>query len=345
LNLQNLLQSLLQALRLALIVAVERPTIVHVPVTSLWSFWKAVVFIGIAKTLRRKVVGHLHGGFFDQYYRGSSPRVQRLIRWGLEQPDVLLVLSEHWRRFVETEIRPRTRLMVLPNAVDPQQVDRFQTPGFPAENRYSRKRVILVAGELSRRKGVEELAQAIPLVVAQVPEAHFELVGRWVTPVEERTFVKRCRTLGVLAHVTLSGSLPYEETFQHLAKASVLVLPSHIENLPFVVIEAMASRLPVVATAVGGVPEMIEEGVTGFLVPVHDSHKLAERLIQLLRSPELCRRMGYAGRARFEERYSTEVVIQQLADLYTAVAAGPQREDQSALLNKLRPVRSNLDKF
>jgi glycosyltransferase involved in cell wall biosynthesis len=106
-----------------------------------------------------------------------------------------------------------------------------------------------------------------------------------------------------------------------LGLLDVFVLPSLWEGLPIALLEAMAAGLPVVATAVGGTPEVVVEGETGFLVPPRDPEALAEAILRLLREPDLRRRMGEAGRKRVAEHFSVEQMVQKTEALYEHLLA------------------------
>jgi glycosyltransferase involved in cell wall biosynthesis len=101
-----------------------------------------------------------------------------------------------------------------------------------------------------------------------------------------------------------------------LQALDIFVLPSNWEGLPNAVLEAMAAGLPVVATRVGGVPEVVVEGQTGILVPPRDPNALADALLTLLRDPNLRRRMGQAGRQRVQEYFSVDQMVSKTETLY-----------------------------
>ncbi len=104
-----------------------------------------------------------------------------------------------------------------------------------------------------------------------------------------------------------------------LAGCDVLALPSYAEGMPLVVLEAMAQSRPVVASAVGGSPEVVVDGVTGLLVPPGDVHALAAALRGLLADPERARRLGEAGRARVEADFSADVMCRRVLRVYDEV--------------------------
>jgi glycosyltransferase involved in cell wall biosynthesis len=118
-------------------------------------------------------------------------------------------------------------------------------------------------------------------------------------------------------HVLFAGAVPRESVAEYLAASDLLVLPSRSEGLPHAVLEAMAFGLPVVASAVGGVPEAVQDGVTGVLVPPEDVQALAGGLETLMGDLELCERYGAAARAAFERREHTwDRVARDLDALY-----------------------------
>jgi glycosyltransferase involved in cell wall biosynthesis len=107
-----------------------------------------------------------------------------------------------------------------------------------------------------------------------------------------------------------------EDILPWLAALDVFVLSSDWEGMSNALLEAMAAGLPVVATAVGGTPEVVVDGVTGLLVPPHDPISLAEAIVRLLDAPDLRRQMGQAGRERVKKRFTVERMVEQTQTLY-----------------------------
>jgi glycosyltransferase involved in cell wall biosynthesis len=180
---------------------------------------------------------------------------------------------------------------------------------------------ILFIGRLRTRKAVAVLLAAFARVRARLPEARLVLVGDG----EQRTaLAAQVAALQIDGAVELAGALGRAATEERLASADVLCLPSTYEGFPLVVLEAMAAGLPVVATAVAGVPEAVEHGVTGLLVPPEDDVALAAALVAVLADPAGARAMGAAGRQRVVERFTIATAAAAYLEVWERLLAeGP----------------------
>ena len=180
---------------------------------------------------------------------------------------------------------------------------------------------VLFIGRLAHVKGVRVLLEAFAKCRAHHPRARLRLVGDGP---DQAALRDRAAALGLSAHIEFAGQLGEDEVAEALAGADMLVLPSFAEGVPVVLMEAMASRLPVIATRVGGVAELVEDGVNGLLVAPGDVAGLICAMERLLRDPDLRRRMGQAGRAVVESRHDVRSEARRLLALFQA-AANPQR--------------------
>jgi glycosyltransferase involved in cell wall biosynthesis len=193
---------------------------------------------------------------------------------------------------------------VIPNGID---LRRFDCPRRPA----SRTLRMVSVARLEPQKDPLGLLEAF----ARVPgEPELAIVGEGSLRI---AFMERARVLGVSHRVSVQASAP--DVAPLLASADLSVLASRWEGRPLAVMEAMAAGLPMVATAVGGVPELVEHNVTGLLVPPGDPASLADALRMLAEDTELRRRMGDAGRER-SARFGVEPMVAAYADLFARVA-------------------------
>jgi glycosyltransferase involved in cell wall biosynthesis len=185
---------------------------------------------------------------------------------------------------------------------------------------------VLVAGRLEPRKGILVLASAIPTILRRHPTASFRLVGSDGADATGRSWREHILSgLSVEeAQRVRFGRLTREELINHYRRAAVCVLPSLLENFPYAVLEPMACGAAVIGTRVGGVPEMIEDGVSGLLVNPGDPEDLAERIGTLLAAPALGERLGQAARQRVEERFSVDRVVPEMLEVYRSLARRTQ---------------------
>jgi len=180
---------------------------------------------------------------------------------------------------------------------------------------------ILYAGSGGHRKRVVALPYVLERVCRERPETRLRILG--FTPESEGEVVELFRRRGLLDRVDFAGVLTSKELPPYYAKARVLVVPSAYEGLPFVLLEAMRSGLPAVATRVSGHPEAVVDAENGFLVDLDRPDEIAERCLRVLRDPALGARLGAAARRTFEERFRLERQTAEYLDLYRGLADEP----------------------
>lgn len=179
--------------------------------------------------------------------------------------------------------------------------------------------VVLYVGRIEYGKGCDILFQALENVKRAVPEVRVSLIGKSVPELESRlkAFLQNNGEW-----VTHYGHLLQPEVFQHMLSSTMLVLPSRMENAGNVLAEAQFCGLPQVASRVGGIPEYVEDGYTGLLVPPEDVEALAEAIIRLCLSPELCTTMGQRSRELAHARYGVDAVMTRFVRVCDALVAG-----------------------
>jgi len=185
-------------------------------------------------------------------------------------------------------------------------------------------RVVVTVANFVPIKGHRWLVEAMPRIVQRYPEAMFVLAGAG----EELPTIRRLvEAHGLDRHVRFAGARL--DAPELMAMSDVVVVPSLSEGSPLVVLEALALARPVVATRVGGIPQIIEDGQAGLLVPPGDPVALADAILTLLSHPALARRLGKAGRESVLARYSAETMVRQTERLYLdlATAKGLGRHD------------------
>jgi glycosyltransferase involved in cell wall biosynthesis len=213
---------------------------------------------------------------------------------------------------------PARKLAIIPNGLDLRQ--------FKPRGHRARPRRVAIVSNLRPEKGHDVLLAAAVEVLREEPDARFDVVGDGT---ERARLESRAAALGLAGAVNFLGHS--DDVAARLAEADIFVLPSRSEAFPNVVLEAMGAGLPVVASAVGGVLEMVEHGRSGLLTPAGDHRALATSLVRLMREPDLAARLGAAARMTVEARYSFDRMVSAFDNLYQgelarcgAAAARPQ---------------------
>jgi len=173
------------------------------------------------------------------------------------------------------------------------------------------ERIVLGAGRLSPEKGVQVLIAAAKHVIEADPDARFAVFGEGTMRPALQRQIDEADLNGLFVLPGFRGDLD-----QLMPCADLFVLPSFTEGLPNVVLEAGAAGVPVVATAVGGTPEVVDDGITGYLVPPGDPPSLAERIAQLLADPDRRREMGEAGRDHVQRHFTFEAQAAAYLNLF-----------------------------
>ncbi len=260
-------------------------------------------------------------------------------RTGLEGADAVVAVSEGMRRDVLTcypAIDPR-RVSIIHNGVDPQEYRPDPLTDVVARRGIDPKRpYVLFVGRMTRQKGIVHLLDAAPMIdrsAQLVFCAGSADTTELADEVHQRVHrLKESRG----GFVWIEEMLPRAEVIQLMSHASVFTCPSIYEPFGLVNVEAMACETPVVASHVGGIPEVVEDGVTGYLVrvkqgkagapvdPEQFARDLAAAVNRVLRDPARGRSLGHAGRQRVVERFSWAAVAQRTVDLYrNLVPASP----------------------
>lgn len=285
--------------------AAGRADVMHVMANSGWSwhlFAAPAVWIAVMRGV--PVVVNYRGGEADEFLARS----RRWVLPTLAKADGVLVPSG----FLQVVFaRHGVATRIVPNVVD---LARF------TQRRSEQARAcvphLMVARNLEPIYGIPVALEAFALILTEFPQARLSIAGSGPLASQLEDMANR---LGVRGHVHFTGRLDRDEMAALFATADVMLNPSRVDNTPNSVLEALASGVPVVSTAVGGVPHLVQDGRSALLVPRDDSVAMAAAAMRLLRSPELREQMIATGLSDVQ-RYTWEAVRDTLFASYEAAA-------------------------
>jgi len=256
-----------------------------------------------------------HGYDFCVTPREEGPSVYRRL---FQEVDAVTVNSRYTRdRLVDLGCPPE-RIHILHVGVDVSRFALQDRPGRPD----GAVRIITV-GRLVQKKGIEIAIRAVASVLEKHPNVHLDIIGEG--PLRQR-LQQLTNELGLQNHVTLQGAKDSRFIQEQLAQADIFMLPSITadngdqEGTPVSLMEAQAVGLPVLSTLHSGIPEVVLDGQSGFLVPESDVAALADRLQFLVEHPDVCRAMGARGRHHIEREFDLRRLNRDLVGIYRQTA-------------------------
>ena len=288
--------------------------VLHVHVASRASFWRKMFFIWAAALGRRRIIFHSHAGGFVDFIDQLSPIEHFLATSTINRCDQILCLTSTVQKWFENTA-PRVPVRRWPN---PVQDDLFQYVGNSAQ----REPILLYLGALVQAKGVMDLLEAFTLLHSCDPSALLVIGG---TGPELQNMKDAMRNRGLTDSAVFLGWIGNEEKKSWLARARVVALASHVEAQPMVLLEAMASGAAVVSTDVGGIPDIITDGVSGLLVPPNRPELFATQLIRVWDDDALRHSLTDAAYVAVERLHKASQVCAALRGLYAEVVQRKQR--------------------
>ena len=275
--------------------------IVHLHGACYTSFWRKCIFIYTAKFIGKKVIFHSHGGEFAHFASGHRRAVGRALR----HVDVIVALSYSWQEYFQKEFQ-HPAVIVIPNIVEEPHFtavsERWKTP-FEA----------LFLGHFTHKKGIYDLLDVIH-------EHIDELRGRFILHIggngDSETLQQKIADYGISDVARYEGWIKPEEKQHLFNRASLYTLPSYFEGLPISILEAMSYHLPILATTVGGIPEIVDNGKNGLLVTPGDKDAIYSALTFFITHPNECCQMGEKSWQKVQQ-HLPENIEKELTGLYT----------------------------
>ncbi len=260
-------------------------------------------------------------------FQGKSHSLQvellkRLQRFYVSRAEAIIAPSQYFKGIISSWGIPQDRIEVIYNAIDVSKYD----PACSKENARRRLgldgKVILTVARLTPWKGVDRIIKVLPEIQGQMNRANLVVVGDGP---ELENLQALARELGVEDSVSFVGRVPHREVPYYLRAADVFVLYSGYEGLPHIVLEAMATGVPVILSDKGGNREVVEDGVNGLLVPIGDQEKLKEAILRVLQDRELAGEFVQRSGERVRQAFGWDTLVDRTLSVFTDLRKGGGR--------------------
>ena len=294
-----------------------RPTIVHTHTAKAGTVGRVAARLAGVPIVLHTFHGHVFHGYFSPWKTRLFIAIERVLARLSER---IITVSEGQRtELAGYGIAPRDKIVVVPLGFELDQLLHCEAQRGQLRTELGLDSATPLVGIVARLTAVKNhqlFLEAAQLVAQEEPATRFLLVGDGEL---HAALQDRARELGLAERTLFLG---WRSDMPRIyADLDVVALTSHNEGTPVSLIEGMAAGVPVVATAVGGVPDIVADGVSGYLVPPGDAATLAQRIVTLLRDRESARAMGRAGRASVRDHFSVERLLADVEQLYTQLLA------------------------
>ena len=303
---RKLIQAVLGLVQTVYYLIFKKIEIAHVHGSDIVSSTRKSIYIQILRLFGRKIIYHFHGASFTEHYRSASQRTQSRMKALFEKVDLVICLSESWRQYI-TDIAPRANITVVPNGIE--------LPYFPYKEKNDNYVHLVFLGLIGERKGLFDLLRVVRRLLDNDLKIKLSIGGNG----ENDRLQATIQSLKFNDSVNFLGWISEKQRDKLLRETDIFVLPSYGEGMPMSILEAMSYGVPVVSTTVGGIPELVSDGETGFLIEPGDLDALFERLKCLIEDKELRKKFGNKARQFVASRHNLKLITQQIDQIYDSL--------------------------
>ena len=313
----NIYLAFKQYTQLVVLILKHKPDMVYIPAgQTTIGYLRDAVFILLSKLFRRRVLCHLRGGNFLSWYNASSRVTQWVVRIVHRRVDGQIVLGSNLRQLFSW-ILPEDKIFVVPNGGNYTIANEARQENTnPDTDRCN----VLFLGNFIGSKGVLDVLKASRIVNETYPKARFRFAGSWRDS-ETRTEFNRFMSENPHLAVDVLGPVTGDDKYKLLASSDLFVFPTYYPNEghPWVIVEAMAAGLPIISTRHAAIPESVHDGVNGYLVEKHSPKQIAEKVIFLIKNPDVRQKMSGESRRIYLENFTEDIMVRKLGASFSAV--------------------------
>ena len=311
----NLASAIGDCIRFTKAVVIYRPKICHIATAFGLSFLKHSVCIVVARLVGSKVLLHPHCSFYF-FYEQQGKTWQGFVRKVIGLCHGVVVLSNEWKKL--QEVVPDCQIYYLPNAIDLSSYVDVGREKIESKNDKPCLH-ILYLGHLGKAKGSFDLICAAKIILGQQRGIVFDLVGQEQALGDMKQLNTEVVDAGLERFIHIQPAVTGAEKIKLFRSADIFVYPSYHEGMPMAVIEAMACGLPIIATQVGGLPDLVCPGLNGLLVPAGQPDQIAAAIHQLVVNPQMRYSMQIESLRLAQENFDIEKLVLRLLTIYQII--------------------------
>ena len=317
LDLRNIYLAIVHFVRFIVILFLKNPQVVHISISQgLWGYFRDLQFVIPAIIVKKRVLVHLRGSEFREFFLHMPFWLRQITQFTFRRVSRVIVLGNNLRSNFDGLVDPK-KICVIHNGIDAN----IYSGGSSRHSEFYRgSSRVLFLSSLRKRKGIFEFLEAVPIVLSRHSNTRFTIAGAWRSEAEKR------KGLGILGSEVASGAVDFVGEVFGPRKISLyqeqdmfVFTPTEPEGLPWVILEAMSSALPVITTDRGAISEVVDNGVTGFMVEP-EPDQIAEKICYFIENPEIARDFGANGRRRAVEKFSEDTYHREFIEAIKCAA-------------------------
>lgn len=303
----KLIQAILGLIKTFFYLIFKKIDIVHIHAGDRVSCKRKFFYFKLVKFFSPKILYHVHGALLLDQFPNESIKWQTRIKGLFEESDIVICLSKSWRDGI-LDIAPHSYIEVVPNSVRLPQPEHERSMG-------SSSAELTFLGLIGERKGVFDLLKVLKRLIDDRYKVNLNIGGNG----EIDRLTSEIKELDLSENVRYMGWISEKEKDIVFRKTDIFVLPSYGEGMPMSILEAMTYGIPVISTCVGGIPELVSDGETGFLINPGDLDALYEKIKFLIRNTVSRKKFGERGRLVIETNHNLDFTVQRIDRIYNSL--------------------------
>lgn len=314
-DLMNILLSLFHSIKCWYLLVRHNPRLVYLPISeNLAGFMRDCLFILPAILLRKRLLIHFHGGYFRSFYENLNRMLRFFIRSIFHHVSCSIVMCQYYQDQLSSII-PKTRIEIVPHGIEDIGTNgNIKTVSLSPI-------LVLYLSNLMAEKGFLDVITAAHAIVQQRADVRFLFAGTWNGENEKQRAQKMIENFHLQDHIEFLGPVYGQKKLDLFSTCDIFVFPTYYKHESFGIVnlEAMAASLPIITTNKGCIRDLVIDHENGFIVGPQQPEQIASAILKLIDNPDLRKRMGAAGREKFEQFYTKEIHINRMIEVFNKV--------------------------